>query len=184
MVNSRPNRSTQSRCQHLKKRMENKLEIKTRLIRTFCFSLCRPDLVSFIEDKTSALTSNTLRVASSSGIAVEVKDKLVNAFQQLGIEILGMNQCKGVEFDNNKSLEFLRGGSPTWEIYHFNDTGNIVVTWAGKIWSNGYGRQLTFERSWVRLLDGNDIISHWFDEKIVLIRRPKINIKEPRVGPF
>ena len=107
----------------MKKRMENKLEIKTRLIRTFCFSLCRPDLVSFIEDKTSALTSNTLRVASSSGIAVEVKDKLVNAFQQLGIEILGMNQCKGVEFDNNKSLEFLRGGAPTWEIFRFNDPG-------------------------------------------------------------
>ena len=62
-------------------------------------------------------------MASSSGIGFEVKDILVNQFQQFGIEILGMDQCEEVEFDNSRSLEFLRGGAPTWEIFRFNDPG-------------------------------------------------------------
>ena len=46
---------------------------------------------------------------------------MVQSFQQSGLEILGINQCENIEFDNSKSLEFLRGNQPTWEIFRYHE---------------------------------------------------------------
>ena len=72
------------------------------------------------------LSSDELRVASATGIGVAVKKPLIQAFERWGIEILGINQCQNVEFDNSKSLEYLRGGAPTWQIFHYNESGRII----------------------------------------------------------
>ena len=70
------------------------------------------------------MASTRLRVASASGLGwVEVDDSLITAFLHLGMEMLGINHCTGSEFDNAKSLEFLRGGHPTWDLFHYHDSG-------------------------------------------------------------
>ena len=57
-------------------------------------------------------------------------------------------------------------------------------------WSSGYGRRLTFQRSWVRIpaLHTGWTFFHIpiFAVKIcnVCLKRPKINEKEAGVGPF
>jgi hypothetical protein len=89
-----------------------------------CFHF-RTDFDTFVREKTAMLTSNRLKVASASGIGIEINEKLILAFLQLGMEILGMNQCKDAEFDSTKSLEFLRGGLPTWELFRYNENGNF-----------------------------------------------------------
>jgi hypothetical protein len=68
-----------------------------------------------------------LLVASSTGIGVSVKNKLIQAFERWGLEIVGINQCRDVKFNNSKSLEFLRGGSPTWEIFHYNESASGIT---------------------------------------------------------
>ena len=62
-----------------------------------------------------------LLVANSLGIGKSVKKQLVSAYKQNGLEILGINQCHKIDFDNSISLEFLRGHGPTWEIFRYND---------------------------------------------------------------
>ena len=74
-----------------------------------------------------------LLVASSTGIGVRIKKELIQAFERLGIEILGINQCQDVMFENSKSLEFLKGGSPTWEIFHYNESGTFIDSLIFKI---------------------------------------------------
>jgi len=73
------------------------------------------------------VSSGELKVASSTGIGVCVKPQLVQSFQRFGLEILAINQCRDVELENSKSLEFLRGGSPTWEIFHYNDSASGII---------------------------------------------------------
>ena len=57
-------------------------------------------------------------------------------------------------------------------------------------WPSGYGRRLTFERSWVRFpAQDTGWTWHFFTlicckNCIVCLKRPKINEKEARVGPF
>ena len=80
------------------------------------------DFGTFVNEKTASNSGqDELRVAHSLGIAKPVKKQLVSAYQQNGIEILGMNQCQKIDFDNTISLEFLRGNGPTWEIFRYND---------------------------------------------------------------
>ena len=53
-----------------------------------------------------------------------------------------------------------------------------------KPWSSGYGKRLTFRRSWVRIpapYTGWTFFPHIF---VVCLKRPKINEKEAGVGPF
>ena len=60
----------------------------------------------------------------------------------------------------------------------------------GEPWSSGYGRRLTFQRSWVWIPapDTGWIwhFSHWFVVEIILFvwKRPKINEKEAGDSPF
>jgi hypothetical protein len=63
------------------------------------------------------VSSGELKVASSTGIGVCVKPQLVQSFQRFGLEILAINQCRDVELENSKSLEFLRGGSPLGKFF-------------------------------------------------------------------
>ncbi len=81
------------------------------------------DFGTFLHAKVSGFSnsSDELLVASSDGIGKQVKKGLVNAYLQQGIEILGINHCLDVSMDNTKSLEFLRGNGPTWEIFRLND---------------------------------------------------------------
>ncbi len=81
------------------------------------------DFGTFLQGKVSGFsTSNDeLLVAGSDGIGKQVKKGLANAYQQQGIDILGINHCLDVSMDNTKSLEFLRGNGPTWTIFRLND---------------------------------------------------------------
>ena len=53
-------------------------------------------------------------------------------------------------------------------------------------WSSGYGKRLTFRRSWVRILEpytGWTFFTYCKNCNVCL-KRPKINEKEAGVGPF
>lgn len=50
-----------------------------------------------------------------------VSTEIVSSYQQLGMEIIGLNHCQNVAFDNQKSLDFLRGNGPTWEIFRYDE---------------------------------------------------------------
>ena len=65
---------------------------------------------------------------------------------------------------------------------------NVPVPLGREPWSSGYGRQLMFERSWVRILAP---YTGWTfftliccKNCVVCLKRPKINEKEARVGPI
>ena len=56
-------------------------------------------------------------------------------------------------------------------------------------WSSGYGMRLIFQRLWVRILapyTGWTFFTHNCSKNCndVCMKRPKINEKEARVGPF
>ena len=58
-----------------------------------------------------------------------------------------------------------------WCFYSWNQTKNIIF--GREPWSSGYGRWLTFQRSWVRILAPDTgwtwHFSHWFVVKIVCL---------------
>ncbi len=77
---------------------------------------------TFLRGKVAMFSSEEeLMVATSNGVGKAVRSQLVNAYQQHGMEILGKNHCQQITFDNIKSLEFLRGNGPTWEIFRYNE---------------------------------------------------------------
>ena len=63
--------------------------------------------------------------------------------------------------------------------------------WLWEPWSSGYGWRLMFERSWVWILApytgwrfGHFFTLIFCKNCVVCLKRPKINQKEARVGPF
>jgi hypothetical protein len=76
--------------------------------------------------KNINLLSEELIVASSNGIGKAIRNQVINSYQQHGMEIIGKNHCQNITFDNIKSLEFLRGNRPTWEIFRFNELDSDI----------------------------------------------------------
>ena len=62
----------------------------------------------------------------------------------------------------------------------------ITWVWGREPWSSGYGKRLTFQRSWVRIpapYTGWTFFTYCKNCNVCL-KRPKINKKEAGVGPF
>ena len=107
---------------HLSQNFKKKINCSTNFKENAVLLNTWEDFGGFLRKKLNLLNShNEKLVASSNGLPRPIKRQLVDAYKQQGIEILGINECPPVNFDNSKSLEYLRGNVPTWEIFSYND---------------------------------------------------------------
>jgi len=81
---------------------------------------CWEEFDTYLKKKTAKEVDGLL-VANSSKIGEPITSAIISTYKRFGLDILCINQCDDAKYDKEKSLEFLRGGPPSWEIFRYDD---------------------------------------------------------------